>query len=171
MLIFLGQNMLIIYIENIWAFWDKTLCMNTWFSLKILINFMNFCCLIYYPKTCPNTCNLCITYVPRDSSFTLIKFVLNFGGWLFVLPSKFMIFWYCILSLCIYNHNYNNRNLSIICCHFSCDIDLSSGISVGSNNVSSILVVVSVLGFFVAALVIFSAILLPTKSVVASAVF
>ena len=109
--------------------------------------------------------------VPRGLFFISIQFfVLNFDGWLLLLfCSKFMIFWYLILFVYIYN--YNNRISAIICCCISGCMHSFFGLRVGS----SICVVVDIVKFlpvlFVAVFLIFFPILFPTRSLIAYAVF
>ena len=59
-------------------------------------------------------------------------FFLNFNGSLLVLPSKFIIFWYSFLSICIYI--YNNWSLSVIACCFTSGMYLSLGIHIDCTN-------------------------------------
>ena len=49
-----------------WESYDilgKKICLKTWFSLKIFIKSINFSCLSFFPKNCPNNPNLYTTVV------------------------------------------------------------------------------------------------------------
>ena len=70
----------------------------------------------------------CILHYLYNHSPQPSFFVLNFDGWLIVLSSKSMIFWYSILFVNIYD--YDNRSSSIICCCFSGGMYISLGILV-----------------------------------------
>ena len=80
---------------------------------------------------------------------------------------------YCLAKLLFFDipllYYYTNLNSSIICCLFSGDIYLSFGISISS--LASLFCECSSLEDFLEIFVILSAILLPIKSPVASAVF
>ena len=54
MLIRLMNNM---YIRNSRTFWDKKLWMKTWYSLKFLMNFISFSCLIFFYQKFSDTRN------------------------------------------------------------------------------------------------------------------
>ena len=87
---FVPKNVLIllvnnIYIGNIRIFWIKKICMKTWYSSKIFMNFINFSFLIYYPKNCSNTPNPYTTHI--------ICLILSFLYLFFVsaLKKKFLV--------------------------------------------------------------------------------
>ena len=107
-----------------------------------------------------------VLYTPFDWSFIwIIFFVLKLDSWFGVLSSKFNIF--DIPSL-YYNTNLNS---SIICCLFSGDIYIYIYVYIYINiSISSFCECKSLENFF-ERFVILSAILLPIKSLVASAIF
>ena len=101
-------------------------------------------------------------YVPRESSFISIHFfVLNLDGWFSILFNRFLIFWYS-----------NLRSL-IIFCLFAWGIYLSLGVSLWLSIFSVTFITISILfyGEILKTFVIILAVLLPTRSPVASAVF
>lgn len=116
-------------------------------------------------------------YFPRDSSLPPTEvFVLNLVGWLLVLFSKFMIFWYSILAEYIFNYQNNQfsynqfkQSSTIICCCFSGDIYICTDFFVCIFGCTDFVESSQVL--FIAAFVILSTVLFPTKSPVTSAAF
>ena len=93
------------------------------------------------------------------SSFISTQFLfLHLDGWFVVSCNKFIIFWYSFISLSYYI----NIRLLIICCHFSGDIYFSPSFVTASKLLC---------GTFFETSVALSAIVLPIKSSVASAVF
>ena len=87
-------------------------------------------------------------------------FSLNFDGWSLVLFSKYIIFWYSIFFLYIYNC----ISLSIICCDFSGGMYISLGISVGCGICLEVDFLGSLQVLFEAAGLILSEILFPNRS-------
>ena len=106
--------------------------------------------------------------IPFDSSFISTQFLaLNLDGWFRAASNNFIIFWYPII---IYLYYINLRS-SIIFYLSSGDIYLSLGISLWNPIFSSSFVIELFCGEFVETLVTLSAILLPIKLPVESAVF